>query len=220
MSFKTYLFAAAAAAAFVGAGFVHGFWTDRWAQSDEVNQAVERLAAIPRDLGDWRGEEIEVKPGQVAPGVAGSVTRRYANRARGVAVVIALVCGRPGPVATHTPEVCYGASGYVVADKKAVRIAGQEPAAQFWTSDATRTRATEESRLRLYWAWNGGQGWLASSDARQQFPRHRHPVLHKLYVLRDLAEGETHGKDEPCEAFLRVLLPALQASLFSPESGA
>jgi hypothetical protein len=219
-SWKTYLFALGAGLALAGAGLVHGFWTDRWAQSGEVQAAVGRLSAIPLDLGEWRGEDVERKPGEQAPGVAGSVTRHYTNRARGLTVVMVLVCGRPGPVATHTPEVCYGASGFKVEAKKAVRLAGLDPAPQFWTSDATRTNATEETRLRMYWAWNGGQGWVASHEARRDFPRHRHPVLHKLYVLRGLADGEGRSSDEACEAFLRVLLPALDAALFDPNAGA
>jgi hypothetical protein len=216
---KTYLFAGVAALAFVGAGIVHGFWTDRWVPCGEVEAAVERLGAIPLHLGEWRGEDINIDPGQTAPGVAGSLTRRYTSRARAASVMMALVCGRPGPVATHTPEVCYGASGYLVADKKAVQLGGLDPAAQFWTADATRTRSTEETRLRIYWAWTGGEGWVASHEARRDFPRHRYPVLHKLYVLRELAEGEARGKDEACEAFLHALLPALQAALFAPAGG-
>src|SRR5947209_8322930 len=106
-SFKTYLFAAAASVALIAAGLVHGLWTDRWAQAVETKDAAERLPMLPLDLGDWKGADLEVKSGQAGPGVAGCLQRRYFNAHRGVTVVVALVCGRPGPVATHTPEVCY-----------------------------------------------------------------------------------------------------------------
>jgi hypothetical protein len=126
------------------------------------------------------------------------------------------VNGRPGPVATHTPEVCYGASGYQVGARKPIRLDTQEVSAQFWTSDAIRTKVTEETRIRLYWAWNGGQGWVASADARNEFPRYRHPILHKLYIIRDLNDSTAalSGKEEPCEAFLQALLPELEATLY------
>jgi hypothetical protein len=212
---KRWLFAATASLALVAAGLVHGFWTDRWSQSQETILAVERLPHIPLVLGDWEGKDLEVKPGQAGPGVAGCLQRSYFNRHRGVTVVMALVCGRPGPVATHTPEVCYGANGYLVGQRQARQI-GAKPAAVFWTSDAVRTRVTDETRVRLYWAWNGTEGWTASADARQEFPRHRYPVLHKLYVLRDLASTpHSDARDEPCEEFLQVLLPALQKTLFT-----
>jgi hypothetical protein len=216
ISFKTYLFAATASAALIAAGLVHGFWTDRWSPATETREAAELLPTLPLDIGDWRGKDLEVKAGPTA-GVAGCLQRSYFNAHRGVTVVVALMCGRPGPVATHTPEVCYGANGYDVGEKKSVSIDGGDVPGKFWKSDAVRTRAAEETKVRLYWAWNGGAGWVASHDARIEFPRHQYPVLHKLYVLREISgPGDASTKDEPCEAFLHVLLPAMQQKLFAP----
>ncbi len=217
-SYRTYLFAGAATALIAGAGLVHGYWTDRWSASVETQEAAERLHTLPLRVGDWEGEEVATRPGQGGPGVAGCIQRRYTNRSRGVTVVVALVCGRPGPVATHTPEVCYGASGYLVGDKKSVSLEGQEQPARFWWSDAVKTSKTDEAKVRIFWAWNAGQGWVASRDARNEFPRTRYPVLHKLYVLRDLSAGpgeQEAGKDEPCQAFLQELVPAMQETLFA-----
>src|SRR5437763_955556 len=117
-----WMFAALAAAGLVGAGIVHGFWTDRWTASADVEEAAARLSDVPVRFGDWDGADVEVKPGQVGAGVAGCLQRRFVNHKTGQSVVIALVNGRPGPVATHTPEVCYGASGYVVGEKQEVRL--------------------------------------------------------------------------------------------------
>src|SRR5262249_3178889 len=129
-----WIFAAFASAGLVGAGIVHGFWTDRWSASADVEQAAERLSAVPVRFGDWEGQDVEVKPGQVGAGVAGCLQRRFVNKVTGQSVVIALVNGRPGPVATHTPEVCYGASGYVVDEKQPVRMDRHDRAGEFWTS--------------------------------------------------------------------------------------
>jgi hypothetical protein len=210
-----WIYAAAASLALLAAGLVHGFWTDRWAASVATTEAAALLGQVPRDLAEWKGEDLEVKPGQAGPGVTGCLQRRYTHARSGAVVVLALVNGRPGPVATHTPEVCYGASGYLVGERKPF-VAGGEAGRQFWTSDAVRTKVTEETRVRLYWAWNGGEGWVASADARQAFPRSRYPVLHKLYVLRELAGPKDAPKpeDEPCVAFLQVLLPELEKVLF------
>lgn len=227
-----WIFAVAASAALVAGGIVHGFWTDRWTASADTATAASLLANIPLKVGDWQGEEMEVKPGQTGAGVTGCVQRRYQNQVTNASVVIALVNGRPGPVATHTPEVCYGASGYLVGERKSIRLDNNDDSAQFWTSVAVKTSVTDETKIRLYWAWNAGQSWIASPDARQQFPRFRYPILHKLYVLRDLsgvaparAEGKDAGvtgfdaRDEVCEAFLRDFLPALDATLFRSKEG-
>ncbi len=212
-----WIFAVTASIALVATGVVHGFWTDRWMPNEETRSAAERLDSIPMNLGDWEGEEMEVKPGQNGPGVAGCIQRRYRNNKLGVTIVLALLNGRPGPVATHTPEVCYGANGYQVGARKPIHLDTNEVSAQFWTSDAVRSKVTEETKIRIYWAWNGGQGWVASADARNEFPRFRHPVLHKLYVIRDLNDSSAAslGKEEPCEAFLNVLLPELERDLFT-----
>lgn len=214
-----WILASLAAVAVVATGWVHGNWTDRWATDEKVIEASKLLTQIPMQIGDWEGSEIDVKPGQAGPGVTGCIQRTYLNRRTGVSVVIALVNGRPGPVATHTPEVCYGASGYLVGQKQEAKLGEGENVPTFWTSDAIKSKVTEETRLRLFWAWNGGDTWVASPDARQQFSRGQYPVLHKLYVLRELGgpevmEPRAVGKDEPCKAFLDVLIPTLNEKLF------
>jgi hypothetical protein len=223
--------AGAASLALLAAGLVHGFWTDRWATSTALNGPVARLADVPMQIGDWEGSEIEVKAGSAGPGVPGCIQRTYVNRKGGGSVVLALVNGRPGPVSIHTPDACYGASGYKVGTKSQVRLDTNGSPAQFWKADAVKTNTTSEQRLRIYWGWNGGDGWQAPADARQAFPRHRVSVLHKLYVLRDLnasagvaasSSGSLQGRDpngrEPCEAFLEELLPVLQRTLLEGRS--
>ncbi len=200
----------AAAVLIVVVGVVHGFWTDRWVPAAEPRQAAERLATIPMTIGDWDGKDPD-KPGEVVPGVVGSLQRRYTNRVTGAVVMIALVCGRPGPVSIHTPESCYTASGYQLGTRSPFAVV---PGADFWTADAVRIKASEETRLRLFWAWNDGQGWSAPDDARPVFARS--PVLHKLYVLHELNSLDEPVKDDPALAFLRALLPELDARLFAP----
>jgi hypothetical protein len=197
----------------IAAGVVHGFWTDRWRKSAEVTRAADRLNGLPLTLGtrgEWQGEEVEVTPGQAGAGVAGCIQRRYVNRLTGDAVALALVCGRPGPVSIHTPDVCYAASGYEVGVRRRAELDGS--AATFWTADAKKTKAAEETKARIYWAWNDGKGWQAPDDPRLTFVRR--PVLYKLYVLRELGSLEGSPKNDPCLAFLEALLPALEQSQF------
>jgi hypothetical protein len=210
-----WFFALTASLALVASGLVHGFWTDRWQAPPETQEAALRLDRLPLELGDWRGQSEEVKPGQAGQGVAGCIQRSYVNDKTGAIVVLALVCGRPGPVSIHSPEVCYVASGYSFGSRSRVRVSDGEPAQELWTADALRTNATEEKRERLFWGWNGGQGWSAADDPRIQFARR--PVLHKIYVKRELVDNE-RPREEPCQEFLRVLLPVLDQTLFAQGS--
>ncbi|HWG45961.1 MAG TPA: exosortase-associated EpsI family protein [Gemmataceae bacterium] len=201
-------------AALIACGIVHGFWTDRWLPPVETAQAADRLETVPLELGEWDGEVIAVKSGEAGAGVAGCIRRRYVNRKTGAEVSLFLVCGRSGPVSIHTPEVCYGASGFMVGNKSRFEV--NETGDNMWKTDAIRASATEETRLRLYWGWNGGNGWTASNDARLQFVGGA--VLHKLYIVRELNSLNESSRTEPCEEFLRVLLPALRKTLFIPAS--
>lgn len=217
---KLWIYTGVGVVALLAAGVVHGVMTDRWTSDDQLTTAAARLADIPMQIGEWEGKNLDVK-GSPVPGVTGSVQRSYFNRRLGATVVIALVNGRPGPVATHTPEACYGASGYRVDRRSQIGVDTQGHSGQFWTSDATKPQIGSDTKVRLFWGWNGGAGWAASTDARLEFSRFRYPVLHKLYVLRELtgpAAKPATAKDEPCLAFLEALVPVLDQALF-PQGG-
>ncbi|MGH9677772.1 MAG: hypothetical protein ACRD36_11775, partial [Candidatus Acidiferrum sp.] len=59
-----------------------------------------------------------------------------------------------------------------------------------------------------------GSGWSAPDDARTRFARA--PVLHKLYVMRELNSLAEPVKDDAGLAFLHALLPVLDAKLIAP----
>lgn len=215
---KKWIYSLAATLFLLSGGLVHGIMTDRWHSDPGIASAVEKLSAIPMQIGEWEGQDLEVKKSQIGAGVAGCLQRTYFNRRLGATVTMAIVNGRPGPIAIHTPEACYGAAGYKVDRRSPFSLEGTEGTNQFWTAEATRARVAEETRLRLFWAWNGGDGWKASADPRSDFPRYRSPILHKLYVIRDVSDKSrqsAHDRDEVCSSFLDVFIPVLEESLFS-----
>jgi hypothetical protein len=204
---KKWIAAILASVLLVASGVVHGLWTDRWGAPPDVRGAAADLEKLPLDFGPWKGSDV--KAGPTVAGVAGCVQRRYEHRQTGMVVTVALVCGRPGPVSIHTPEACYGASGFQVGGRQRVEVPGQ---GVFWKSDATRTTATDEMRLRIFYGWHGSKGWTAPDDPRMAFPKEH--VLHKLYVVREL-QGGTEARGEPCEEFLRAALPELARTVLS-----
>jgi len=195
-------------------GLVHGYWTDRWIPPTDLTRSAERMDDVPLTVGDWDGHPLEVKATAVDPHLARHLERRYVNRVTGEAVSIALVVGRPGPVSIHTPEVCYSASGYVITSRGESAIPGRQE--EFFTMDAVRARASEESRIRLLWAWSAGSGWETASAPRLKFAHHR--VLYKLYVTRDLTNLGEPSREDPCVTFLQGFLPVLDQILFKQES--
>src|SRR5690348_10884938 len=92
------------------AGVAQGLWTDRWAVSHELEAACSKVALVPTTLGDWEGHDLELRQVRreryAEAGIAAMVNRRYRNRRTGREVDLLLVCGRPGPIATHSPLTC------------------------------------------------------------------------------------------------------------------
>jgi hypothetical protein len=205
----------AALALIVGAGLVHGKWTNRWGRSPELAALAARLDTVPMDLGDWKGEAFDLPAVErAAAGVEACLARRYINRARGVSLTVLLLGGLPGDIAVHTPDVCYPGAGYALGTTTSfdTHAGPGGPPAGFKTALATRGGASP-SVLRLFWGWNAAGGWAAPEDARWRFAAES--ALCKLYVVRETAGVAVDPEDDPCQEFLAVFLPELDRRVFS-----
>jgi hypothetical protein len=198
-------------------GYLHGRWTGRWHFAGDVQDAVARLDAVPHKIGDWEGEDAELDAQQrEVSGGDGFLVRRFTN-SLGTKITVLIVCGRPGPVSVHSPEVCYQAVGAIVNAPESRTIEFPEP-----HDDATfkviRVQNAEDqvlpTRLEVFWTWNAHGKWETPSSPRLTFARY--PYLYKLYVIRTVERGEEDA-DNPTPDFLKLLLPELEKALF-PEA--
>jgi len=209
-----YLPVLAALALLVAYGVAEGLWTNRWVESHEVEQAVDRLKAIPKTIGAWEGHDRELTARTVARAeMDGYVLRQYVNKKTGQAVQVLLVCGRPRPTSQHSPEVCYEGAGYTQDGDKQhqeIKVEGREQPAQFWVARFKKTGAMPDP-LRIAWSWSATGNWLAPSDPRVDFAWDG--VLYKLYVSHLLA-GMDEPREDPNTDFLKVFLPELGKCLF------
>jgi hypothetical protein len=196
----------------LASGAIHGRWTNRWQLSTEVRQAAERLRAVPARFGDREGQDVprDVRQFQQAE-ADGHVVRRYVHKQTGDEMMLMIVCGRPGPMATHTPEVCYRGAGF---EPKAdpVRVRREGIAATLWVADFVKERALGPETLRIFWAWGAAGRWTAADNPRISYARQA--ALYKLYVIRNVpAAGDVSG-DKVETAFLGALLPEVDRALF------
>jgi hypothetical protein len=200
-----------AVVAVLATGVVHGLWTDRWADREAI---ANRLDQLPMVLGDWHGKPREFDATGLGP-ISGCLTRYYVNQKTGAGVTMSLVCGRPGPVAIHTPDVCYVASGFQAeqAMNFAPPLDPSLPPAEFKTAQFVRTRAAEQTALRVFWSWNAGGTWQVSESPRFAFARQ--PVLYKLHLVREQTSPSETLADDPCVEFMQQLLPELQKRVIS-----
>lgn len=192
------------------AGVVHGLWTDRWNISDEPGASAARLEQLPLTLGDWQGQIVE-KDTQPPAGVVGYLCRRYTHAGTGAVVTLVLVTARPGPACIHTPDACYVASGYKMSSL-GKHTAKTEPPAEFWTAPFHKQKAADQRSLRIFWAWNATGTWQAPDSPRFAFARY--PVLHKLYLIREMTAPTELVDDDASLDFMRQFQPAFQRVMF------
>lgn len=198
----------------VASGVAHGLWTDRWGQSEALEQAVERLGALPDDLGPWKGTAYEQDPAMLAlAGASGHYSRSFLDPETGDRVIVVLLVGRANRMAVHRPEHCYQASGYLMNGppvKVNVRAGAVEPA-EFFAGAFSRDDAGGPTQLQIFWSFSAGGRWEAPDSPRTRFARDR--VLYKLYVIRTVAGSPGRLDDDPATRLLGRLLPALEDTL-------
>ena len=70
----------AALALIVGAGLLHGAWTNRWRTAPALAELAARLESVPAVLGDWTATSRAIPPTEVAmTGAVGHISRVYTN---------------------------------------------------------------------------------------------------------------------------------------------
>jgi hypothetical protein len=198
------------------AGIAHGLWTDRWGVSGERQAAAERLARLPLTIDNWDGEEIIPDPRELARArVVGALVRRYVQRRTGREVSVFLVCGRPGPVSVHSPDICLTGSGYrMLGTPQRRTVPGDPPGgeAECLTAEFAKESVAAGDRQRVYWTWAAAGVWQAPDRPRLVFGRY--PNLFKLYVIHRVSRTGEPPADDPYLDFLRALLPELHRCLF------
>jgi hypothetical protein len=206
--------AVAAVVAVVVCGVVHGFWTGRWSGERDAGDVVARLEKLPLDLGDWQGRDLETDA-RLKDGMTGVLYRSYVHRPTGKSVTVYLVCGRSGPVAVHTPDVCYAASGYQVTllGRQTLRSKKSERLAEFDAARVVKKKAAEHLQQHIFWSWSATGAWQVPDNPRLTFARY--PLLYKLYLIRDLSRPGEPPDEDPCLDLMRQLQPELQRVLFA-----
>jgi hypothetical protein len=204
-----------------GAGIVHALWTDRWSLSGEPAASAARLSQVPETVGDWEGKTEAIDPRQLAiTRAAGSLARRYIHPATKKELYVMILCGRPGPISVHTPQVCYTGAGYKMDTREEqVQIdCGEDvPQATFFTAIFSKTSGRATSRLQIFWAWNPSGtdsatgAWQVANEPRVAFGHF--PALYKMYIVRELGDLDKTDDGLGVE-FLQSLLPELQQALF------
>jgi hypothetical protein len=213
---KRALPAFAAFALVVCVGFLHGMWINRWAPSSGLSSALRRLADVPKSVGDWDGQDVDPNqdPEEIAQlGVEGYVCREYTQRGTGRKVLLVLVCGRPGPICVHSPDICFRTRGNEMSEETRQYVKGADgrKRAEFLSADfRDKKRDRNTPTMRVFWSWGVAGAWQAPDNPRWTFGRY--PALYRMYVIQAASAASDKGRDLD---FIRAVLPGLHKSLFA-----
>ena len=207
----------AALAIILPAGVIQGVWSGRWTPAESFDARLAALGRLPLKLGDWTGRDLSPEERVFErAGAAGGLTRRYED-GRGGVVSVLLICGRPGPISVHTPEICYAGAGYAAVTPR-VKVtlpanpgAPLTPAAEFWATDFRKSDSVTPDYLRIFYAWTVDGTTRPSANPRLDFAGT--PALYKLYVVRPTSRLDGDPSRDPATAFIRQFLPAIKAAL-------
>lgn len=200
----------------LGYGVAEGLWTDRWALSSELEQAPEKLARLPNALGPWQGQDEELDARQVDRAeLRGHLLRRYVHAETGEALTVLAVCGRPGPIAVHSPTICFGGAGFAptaARTRHLVKAESLSSPVELWSERYQKAGAAIPEALHVYYGWCTSGAWCAADSPRLHFASAR--ALYKLYVVRHLARPDEPAEQDPTPGFLQLLMPELNRCLF------
>ena len=160
------------------AGYAHGQYSQRWGPTVDLVAAGEHLQTMPEKMGNWQMvDELSMKESTVnLLQCAGYVNRRYINQETGDTISIALIVGPPGPIAVHTPEVCFSSRAYTILDSKGTLSLDRSPgdSHSFWKSTFQPNHIAAD-QLRVYYAWAtrpkdaDSAAWEAKTRARYRY---------------------------------------------------
>lgn len=218
---------AVAAAIIIGTGVLHGHRTNRWGIDQVLEDATARLDHVPTKIGNWNGTDQDVGSSVLGRAEANRIlARNYVNEKTGAKISTLIVCGRPGPVAVHTPDICFQGAGRKMMNNPEQMTAAlnekteNSQSVQFMTADFHRPEDAIPLRQRVHWTWSADGNWIApKSNARGEFMWQS--KLYKLYIVRTVTPDEGSEDEDavdPSIAFAELFIPALDKALFGEKA--
>jgi hypothetical protein len=171
------------------------------------------LESLPMTVGNWVGEKTELDPDIVArTGSNDLVTRRYVNQTTGVALDVIVLHGPASDIFIHSPDFCYPRAGYTqMGDLGERPVSTPAGPVAFRTAAFTRGDPAHPDTQEVYYSWRYNGRW--TTEVRRPREMERVSGMYKVQVARRLQPNEARSVDNPCEAFLEALLPALEARI-------
>jgi hypothetical protein len=206
----------------LGAGFGHGVWTNRWSFSNEPQRSAAKVPSVAMHLGDWEGRELPPLEDEVlAMGqIAGYLNRAYVQADSQLPISVQILCGRPGPIVAHLPNICLGGEGYsqVGELQPYVHKVSSQQKVEFTVGQFLHTLdggGTEY--VRFFWTMSATGEWKSPRGWSGRLSFGKYPALYKVYLQRRVSSPDDPLDKDPLLQFTNFLMPELQKKLFSEQ---
>jgi hypothetical protein len=211
--------------AIVGLTITQAQMSDRFAEGNfSAEQQATLLGNIPMKIGDWVGENIEIKETvRKTAGAVGAVSRVYRNSRTGDKVDLWLIVGHGRVISAHTPNICYQASGFEMRAEEnslyPMAFPDQPDASPFWTNTFFKNDITGRQLIRVFWSWYNAESeenkgkvvWEAPPNARYHFGNTR--ALYKMYFTSQMSDQSETADKSACLRFAREFMPIVNEAL-------
>lgn len=190
---------------------VAGRLTNRWGVSPTAEQAGTRLLEMPKNVGPWKLKQ-EMELNETARDLLqceNYLHRMYEHSDTHDQVAIAVLMGPPGPIAVHTPDVCYSAREYEIKEPRKHIKFDTGKSQTLWTM-RFQSRTVDAQLLQVAYGWSDGTQWKAPEDARWQYLGNSH--LYKLQIAA-ISGDVNREPDVVCNEFLEEFLPLMSQYL-------
>jgi hypothetical protein len=198
--------------------YLRDWWSKPGVEAELMGQ---RFKAVPKEIGDWIGQDLVVDDViKNTAGAVGYVSRLYKNTETGREVRLWLIVGHSRDICRHTPNICYPNAGFREEGNQIrheMELPGEE-SAKFFTSKFIKVDTFGRHAERVFWAWNhpdveefGGK-WQAPEDPRKHFGLSR--ALYKIYFTSNVLQDEGAAEDNVAAEFAELALPEVNKALF------
>lgn len=192
------------------AGVVHGYLDGRWTANRDLQAVGDKLEGLPEQVGDWRLTERSELDANAAKLLRcyGSSVRIYENEKTGAMVNVALLFGPRGPIAVHTPEICYSSVGTKqIGNRKAERLTAGGTSDALWSVQFA-VNPDPNPTLEVWYGWSDGGAWEARDQPRFWLTEN----LYKVQVAGPAGNDAGRPVKDFMKAFLPLTHPAMGSS--------
>lgn len=209
--------------------FWESVYSDRFTGSSiTAEQFTKKFASLPKKVGPWVGEDKPVAEETLnTAGAVSYISRVYKNEDSGEEVDLWLIVGHARDISRHTPDICYPSQGFAMDGaqlKQKIKPEGNGAETEFHTARFRKEAALGAGgpQVRVFWAWNPNtddeKNWVAPNNSRLAFGNNTE--LYKMYFTSGMKERDESVTDNAAYKFAQLMLPKVNATLFSAPGAA